>query len=102
MEFNELQKKVMANAIRYGKKHNVKIDEEFALLKLYEEVGEFSQAVLIHKKKSRPEKHVNVKKSKEKMAEELADILGMTMVVCKMYNIDLEKAIRKKWLKEKI
>ena len=103
MEFKELQEKIMENAYIYGKKYNVNIDdEEFALLKLYEEVGEFSQALLIHKKKSRPEKHVDESVSKEKMAEELADILGMTVVVCKVLGVDLETAVRKKWLKEKI
>ena len=39
MDFKELQSKVVQNAMDYGKKYDVKIDEEFALLKLYEEVG---------------------------------------------------------------
>jgi hypothetical protein len=38
MEFKELQEKIVANAISYGKRYNVEIDEDFALLKLYEEV----------------------------------------------------------------
>ena len=42
MDFKELQKKVVENAINYGEKYNVKIDEDFTLLKLYEEVGELT------------------------------------------------------------
>lgn len=50
MDFKELQQKVVKNALEYGERHNLKIDEDFALIKLFEEVGEFAQAVLIHKK----------------------------------------------------
>ena len=38
----KLQDGVINNALKYGEKYNVKIDEDFALIKLYEEVGEFS------------------------------------------------------------
>jgi len=102
MDFKELQNKVVENAINYGRKYNVKIDEDFALLKLYEEVGELAQAVLIHRKKSRPEKHVPTEVSKKELAEELADVVGMAIVNAHLLGIDLEEAIDKKWInKEK-
>jgi NTP pyrophosphatase (non-canonical NTP hydrolase) len=99
MQFKEMENKIMENAINYGKKYNVKIDKDFALLKLFEEVGELSQAVLIHEKKSRPEKHLGFEISKGKIAEELADVIGMTIVNAKLLDIDLEKIIKKKWIK---
>lgn len=101
MDFNEVKQKVIDNALSYGKKYNVKIDLDFALIKLYEEVGEFSQAVLIHRKKSRPEKFVDEKTSKNEMAKELADIVGMAMVNAYLLDIDLEKAIDEKWISKK-
>ncbi|MBU4274442.1 pyrophosphatase [Patescibacteria group bacterium] len=102
MEFKEIQKKVIDNAINYGKKYNVKIDEDFALFKLYEEVGELAQDVLIHRKKCRPEKYLPEEKSKEELAKELADVLGMIIVNAHLLDIDLEDAINKKWInKEK-
>lgn len=70
MEFKDIQQKVVENAIRYGKEYNVKIDQDFALIKLYEEVGEFSQAVLTH----------------------------MAIVNAHLFGIDLEEAIEKKWI----
>ena len=100
MEFKELQKKVVENAINYGKKYNVQIDEDFALLKLYEEVGELAQAVLIHRKKSRPEKHLPEAMSKKELAKELADIAGLVMVNAHLLDIDLEEAIDKKWISQ--
>jgi len=102
MDFQELQKKLINNAINYGKKYNVKIDEDFALLKLYEEVGEFAQAVLVHRKKCRPEKYMPEEKSKEELGKELADVFGMVIVNAYLLGIDLEKAIDEKWInKEK-
>ncbi len=98
MEFKNLQKKAIQNAINYGKNYNVKIDEDFALLKLYEEVGELAQTILIHKKKCRPEKYLTEEKSKKAIEEELADILGIVIINAYILDIDLEEAINQKWI----
>jgi len=98
MEFSEIQDKVMQNAERYGKACDIKIDEDFAILKLYEEVGELSQSLLIYRKKSRPEKFLPFEESKKQLAMEMADVLGMLIVSAKLHNIDLEEAINKKWI----
>jgi NTP pyrophosphatase (non-canonical NTP hydrolase) len=83
----------------YGKDHNISIDQDFALLKLYEEVGEFAQAVLIHRKKSRPEKHRTEEESQQMVADELADIIGLAVMNANLFGIDLEEALERKWLK---
>lgn len=98
MEFKTIQKGVVDNALDYGRKYNLEVDEDFALLKLYEEVGEFAQAVLIHRKKCRPEKFVADEVSKNELAKELADVLGMVIVNAHLLGIDLEEAIDKKWI----
>ena len=98
MDFQELQNKIFKNAIEYGKKYNITIDEDFALIKLYEEMGELSQAVLIHRKKSRPEKYKPEEISKEELAQELADVLGVTIVNAKLLGINLEDALKRKWI----
>ena len=98
MDFKEIQKKVVENAISYGERYDIKIDEDFALLKLYEELGEFSQAVLIHRKKSRPEKYISEEDSKKELAKELADVLGLLIVNAHLLGIDLEEAVDKKWI----
>jgi len=96
MQFKEIQQKILKNVTRYAKQYNIKIDEEFALIKLYEEIGELSQAILIHKKKSRPEKHLSKKLSKKEVAKELADVIGITILNAHLLDIDLEEAINKK------
>ncbi|MFH2104927.1 MAG: MazG nucleotide pyrophosphohydrolase domain-containing protein [Parcubacteria group bacterium] len=102
MEFKELQQKVNENVANYEKNHDVDFNKDTALLKLFEEVGEFTQAVLVHQKKCRAEKRISEEESKEKMSAELADVLGMTIICADRLDIDLEKAIGDKWIdKEK-
>ncbi|MDP3997287.1 MAG: MazG nucleotide pyrophosphohydrolase domain-containing protein [bacterium] len=98
MEFKKLQKEILANAKMYEEKFNLEIDEEFSVLKLAEEMGEFYQALLIHRKKCRPEKYLPTSESEQALAHELADIFGMVIVTADRLNIDLEEALNKKWL----
>ena len=98
MTFEELQKGVLKVAEVYGERFGVTIDQDFVLLKLYEEVGEYAQAVLVHRKKSKPEKHRSEKESKKLIANELADIIGLTIMNANLFGIDLESVIREKWL----
>lgn len=98
MEFREIHAKVVKNAEKYGKNYNIEISEDFALLKLYEEVGEFAQAVLIHRKMSRPEKHMHQDLSKKEVAKELADVVGLAMLNAHLLGIDLEDAMFEKWI----
>jgi len=98
MEFKELHDAIIKVVEIYGKKFKIKIDENFALLKLYEEVGEFAQSVLIHRKKCKPEKHMTKNKSKKMVANELADILGLVILNAHLLGIDLQKTIEEKWL----
>jgi len=98
MEFKTLEQKVVKNAFDYGKRHNIKFDQEFATIKLMEEVGEFTQALLIHQKKCRESKFVSEEISKQEMGYELADVIGMAIVNANLLDIDLEKAIDQKWI----
>ena len=97
MQFKDIQKGILDRAKNYSKQHNITIDENFALIKLYEEVGEFSQAVLIHRKQSRPEKHKPEAESKADVAKELADVIGLAIINAQLLDIDLEEALIKKW-----
>lgn len=98
MEFNELQRAIIEVEFDYGKKFGIQIDEDYTLLKLYEEMGELSQAILINRKKCRPEKYPGPEAAKEKLAEEMADVLGLLITNAKLLDINLEKALEKKWL----
>ncbi|TAN57243.1 hypothetical protein EPN15_05005 [Patescibacteria group bacterium] len=102
MNFKEIQQKVIKTALDYGERHEVRIDKDFAVIKLFEEVGEFAQAILIHNKKCRKSKLAPEDASKKELAKELADVVGLAMLNAHLLDIDLEDAIDKKWInKEK-
>lgn len=98
MTFQELQKGILKVAELYGEKFGVTIDQDFVVLKLYEEVGEYAQAVLVHRKKSKPEEYRSEGESKKLLADELADIIGLAIMNANLFEVDLENAIREKWL----
>lgn len=98
MTLEEFQASIVAAVRQYCEKNGIVLDEDLAVLKLCEEVGEFTQAVLIHRRKCRPEKHVPSETSRKMLADELADVLVVAMVNAHLFGIDLERAVRKKWL----
>lgn len=98
MNFKTLEKKVIKNAFDYGKRHQIEFTQDFAAIKLFEEVGEFAQAILIHQKRCRERKIVPEEISRQALAEEIADIIGMAMVNAHLLGINLEEAIDKKWI----
>lgn len=100
MEFKEIQGYILKNARRYSKKHGLKIDEGFAVMKLYEEVGEFAQAYLIYKNKCRPSKCLLPQEAKKALSHELADIINMVMIIADILKVDLEKALNEKQIKK--
>ena len=100
MTFEEMQSGILKVAETYSERFNVKIDHDFAVLKLFEEVGEYAQAVIVHKKKSKPKKYVSEEEVKKNLGEELADIIGMAIINADLFDIDIQKAINEKWLKK--
>jgi NTP pyrophosphatase (non-canonical NTP hydrolase) len=102
MDFQELRSRVLEHARAYSAKYGVVIDEDFALLKLCEEVGELAQAVLIARGRSRPDKVRPEAEAKAAVAYELADIVGMAIVAADLLGVDLEKAMALKWLRKEV
>jgi len=100
MEFKDIQANIIKNAERYSKDYGVTIDKEFCALKLTEELGEFAEAALTHARKSRPEKLLPEEESKKRLAHELADVVGMALVTADVYGINLEEALKEKWMKK--
>jgi NTP pyrophosphatase (non-canonical NTP hydrolase) len=98
MELEKLKEEVTKIFLNNLKRDNIEIDDNYLVLKLGEELGEFIQAYLIHKKKCRPEKYLFPDDSKKQAAKELADVIGLIFVIASQFDIDLEEAITKKWI----
>ena len=98
MDLKQLQQKASRVFINNLKKDNINLTEDYLILKLTEELGEFVQSYLIHKKMSRSVKFVSKRESKKELAKELSDVLGLVLVIAKTINVDLEKSLVKKWI----
>jgi len=98
MEFKELQDKITKIFLSNLERDKIKISDDYLVLKITEELGEFVQSYIIHKKRCRPEKYLSSDESNKEMAKELSDILGLTFALSKILDIDLEEALIKKWI----
>lgn len=98
MEFKEIEKAVLKTSEDYDKKYNLDFDVDSAMIKLFEEIGELSEAYLTYKRKSRPEKFLNEEDAKKKLSYELADVVGVALIISKKLDINLEDALNRKWI----
>lgn len=98
MEIKKLQKQASRVFLDNLKRDNIKISDDYLLLKLTEELGEFTQSFLIHKKRCRPAKYLSTPESKKELSKELSDVLGLVLVIAEKLKIDLEESLVKKWI----
>jgi len=98
METKQLQDKASKVFLNNLKRDKIKVSDDYLVLKLTEELGEFVQSYLVHKKRCRPEKYLSLQKSKRNLSKELSDILGIIFVIAKTLNINVKEALIKKWI----
>lgn len=92
MDLNALQADVLAISDIYAAEHGIERDRDWALLKLQEELGELTAEHLRLSGRARGAADA------EKLADEAADVLGMLLIYCARQGVDLEAAMRRKWL----
>ena len=98
MELKQLQNQATKVFLNNLKRDNIKLNDDYLILKISEELGELVQSYLVYKKRCRPEKQLSKKESKKLVSKELADVLGLIFVIAKNLDIDVEEAIVKKWI----
>jgi NTP pyrophosphatase (non-canonical NTP hydrolase) len=96
MNLNELITEICRNADWYADKFKVQVDKEFAALNLVKEIGQFAEARLIEQGIST--KKLNAEEAKDRMTQELVDIIALAIINADLYEIDLEKALKEKWI----
>jgi len=81
----------------YATEHDIDRDKaaagDWALLKLQEELGELTAEHLRVSGRARGEADAQA------LGDEAADVLGMLLIYCDRAGIDLEQAMRRKWLR---
>jgi len=98
MEIKQLQKKASKVFLCNLDRDDIKVSDDYLLLKLTEELGEFTQSFLVHKKRCRQNKYLSPETSKKEMSKELSDVLGLVLVIAEKLEIDIEEALVKKWI----
>ena len=96
MNLSYLIHEIAKNADWYAEKFNVKVDKEFAALNLVKEIGQFAEARLIEQGIST--KKLGHEEAKDRMTQELVDIIALAIINANLYGIDLEKALTEKWI----
>ncbi len=77
----------------YATEHSIDRDRDWALLKLQEELGELTAEHLRLSGRARGAPDESA------LGDEAADVLGMLLIYCARNGIDIEAAMRRKWLK---
>lgn len=98
MDIDKLQNRVVKIFMKNAKRDKIKITDDYLVLKLTEELGEFVQAYLMHQKRCRPEKFTTQQKSKKLLSKELADVVCLIFAISRKLNINLEEALVKKYI----
>ena len=98
MDTQELKEQVTKIFLSNLKRDKIECSDDYLMLKISEELGEFIQSYIVHKKRCRPEKYLSLEESKKEMAKELSDVLGLVLVISSVLGIDAEEALIKKWI----
>lgn len=93
MELSALSAQVLRISDIYAAEHGIDRSGDWALLKLQEELGELTAEHLRVSGRARGSADMRAQ------ADEAADVLGMLLIYCDGAGIDLEAAMRRKWLK---
>ena len=76
----------------YAGRFDIRRDDDWALIKLQEELGELAQAHLRLSSRGRGAADETAR------ADEAADVLCMLLLYCRRFGIDLDAAVARKWL----
>lgn len=93
MDLTGLQADVLRISEIYAAEHRIDRDRDWALLKLQEELGELTAEHLRLSGRARGTPDAQA------LGDEAADVLGMLLIYCAGAGIDLEAAMRRKWMK---
>ncbi|MFS2318330.1 phosphoribosyl-ATP pyrophosphohydrolase [Maricaulis sp. D1M11] len=92
----ELADRIGAVSDIYAERFDIDRSGDWHVLKLQEEVGELTQAYLtVSGRTRRPADTV----AREALAREMADVLGMLLLLARDEGVDLDQAVREKWLR---
>lgn len=92
----ELTARIEYVSAGYADYYGIERSSEWILLKLTEELGELAQAHLTATGQGR-DRGLSPQEQQDRVALELADVVGMCLVLAHREGIDLDRALAEKW-----
>lgn len=92
MNLSDLSADVLRISDIYAREHGIERSADWALLKVQEELGELTAEHLRMSGRARGQADAG------KLGDEAADVLGMLLIYCQVSGVDIEQAMRRKWL----
>lgn len=97
MDIIALSDKLEMVSTRYAQKYGIERDGDWYALKLAEEVGELTQSYL--KLTGQARQHgVDEEHLRACFEDELADVLGQTLLMARYFDVDVADVMQRKWL----
>jgi NTP pyrophosphatase (non-canonical NTP hydrolase) len=81
---------------RYAASLNVEPTDDWIILKTWEEAGELVQSFLRYSARARA-RGLTAEELKRALDDEIADLLGFSLVLAKRFDVDLLRALERKW-----
>lgn len=91
----ELQNKIVASSHDYTRHYGIERSDDWVALKFAEEAGELVQAYI--KLSGRSRHNISQNDARQKLADEVADVIGMALIIAGQYELDLHKSLESKW-----
>lgn len=95
IHLDELQQKIVAASHDYTDHYQIERTPDWVVLKFAEEAGELVQAYVKLTGRSRHPVDQNVMRTN--LASEIADVIGMALIIAHDYQLDLRPAFERKW-----
>jgi NTP pyrophosphatase (non-canonical NTP hydrolase) len=91
-----LRDKIAEAGDRYAASLNVDPTDDWIILKTLEEAGELVQSFLRYSARART-RGLTAEELKRALDDEIADLLGFSLVLAKRFDVDLLRALERKW-----
>ncbi|ALJ20713.1 hypothetical protein [Microbacterium sp. No. 7] len=91
-----LQRLIEGASSAYAASNGIQRTDEWLVLKLNEEVGEFTQAFLALSGQARDKGDTATERTARFRAE-LADVYGQVLLLAERFDVDLTAEVRRKW-----
>jgi NTP pyrophosphatase (non-canonical NTP hydrolase) len=91
-----LRDKIAEAGSRYAASLNVDPTDDWIILKTLEEAGELVQSFLRYSARART-RGLSAEELKHALDDEIADLLGFSLVPAKRFDVDLLRALERKW-----